>query len=75
MKGRATINIATSANPSSQSLGLPQQHVIKKPNGDHVKHLVGRARQACPMTGHTPYPICAELMCRAPVSSSLPSSS
>jgi hypothetical protein len=39
MKGRATINIATSANPSSQSLGLPQQHVIKKPNGDHVKHL------------------------------------
>jgi hypothetical protein len=44
MKGRATINIATSANPSSQSLGLPQQHVIKKPNGDHVMHMVGRAR-------------------------------
>jgi hypothetical protein len=51
MKGRPTINIPTSANPSSQSLGLPQQHVIKKPNGDHVKHLVGRARQACPVTG------------------------
>jgi hypothetical protein len=44
MKGRATINIATSANPSSQSLGLPQQHVIKKPNRDHVMHMVGRAR-------------------------------
>jgi hypothetical protein len=53
MKGRATINIATSANPSSRSLGLPQQHVIKKPNGDHVKHLVGRAGQACPVTGHS----------------------
>ena len=37
MKGRATVNIATSANPSSQSLGLPQQHVIKEPIGDHVK--------------------------------------
>ena len=41
MKGRATINIATSANPSSQSLGLPQQHVIKKPNGGELPPDLG----------------------------------
>ena len=66
MKGRPTINIPTSANPSSQSLRLPQQDVIKKPNGDHVKHLVGRARQARPVTGHR----CLVPMPQAPMSGS-----
>jgi len=36
------MNIPTSANPGSQAACCRKQHVIKKPNVDHVKHQVGR---------------------------------
>jgi hypothetical protein len=61
MKGRPTINTATRANPSSRSLGLPQQHVIKKPKGDHVKASGGTRRSSMSRDGTTSSSMSADM--------------